>query len=374
MLTAVCVQVAVFDDAVQDPSNALLGLAAVPLAPLAGGVPVQGGVFDLLQPSTGAAAGRVWISICWHNPLLSAAVGNKQLKARVPLLQPAAMAAADAPRMQTSSQQQSVSPLHQQQQQQLEQQQQHEQQPTTGLHQLLSAMSQQQQQQAAGPYASCQATGLPAVHDGVDTAAAAAVAAALNRQQKPRQPMLLHSQGVMGDPAAAMTAAIEQSQQRSGIMLLRPDQQFMHLHPSAAASHRYAHSNGLEQSIDGLPVPATSSAAAVAPAAALSTPAAVPGWLNNNNNNNNNSNSSSSNSDGLAVMRQVSPAVETWGSLDTTIYLKVEGLTASDDALRDPSLQHVMVAHMFCEDFTSAAQQCTATVQKRCAEELGRAA
>jgi hypothetical protein len=64
-------------------------------------------------------------------------------------------------------------------------------------------------------------------------------------------------------------------------------------------------------------------------------------------------------------MRQVSPASETWGSLDSTIYFKLEALQLTDDALQDPGLQHVLLAHMFCEDFTSAADQCTPTAAKR---------
>ena len=79
-------QVAVFDDAEPEPSAALLGLAAVPLAPLCEGVPVQG-PFTLTHPTTGLTAGTVWLSIAWHDPLAAAALGLR-LAARVQQLQP----------------------------------------------------------------------------------------------------------------------------------------------------------------------------------------------------------------------------------------------------------------------------------------------
>lgn len=66
-----------------------------------------------------------------------------------------------------------------------------------------------------------------------------------------------------------------------------------------------------------------------------------------------------------AIMRRVDPNPATWDALDTTVYFKVESLSLSADALADTALQHLLLAHMFCEDFTSAAQQCTMTVPKR---------
>jgi hypothetical protein len=63
------VQVAVFDDAAgPNSAAALLGIATVPLAPLAVGAPVEGG-FVLLHPATRQQAGRLWLSISWANPL-----------------------------------------------------------------------------------------------------------------------------------------------------------------------------------------------------------------------------------------------------------------------------------------------------------------
>ena len=63
-------QVAVFDDSSspEDPGAGLLGLAEVPLAALTQNLPIEGG-FQLVNPSTGTAAGSVWLTVAWTNPL-----------------------------------------------------------------------------------------------------------------------------------------------------------------------------------------------------------------------------------------------------------------------------------------------------------------
>jgi hypothetical protein len=60
----------VFDDSSSpdDPGAGLLGLAEVPFAALNQNLPVEGG-FQLVDPSTGAAAGKVWLTAAWTNPL-----------------------------------------------------------------------------------------------------------------------------------------------------------------------------------------------------------------------------------------------------------------------------------------------------------------
>ena len=51
-----------------DPLRAIVGVASVPLAGLAQGVPVEG-AFKLTNPVTRQPAGRVVLGLGWHNPL-----------------------------------------------------------------------------------------------------------------------------------------------------------------------------------------------------------------------------------------------------------------------------------------------------------------
>lgn len=67
----------------------------------------------------------------------------------------------------------------------------------------------------------------------------------------------------------------------------------------------------------------------------------------------------------VAVMQRVRPEPQHWLHPDTAIYFRVDGLSLSGDAMKDPAVSHVMLAHMFMEDYTEAAQQCTSAIMKR---------
>lgn len=347
-------QVAVFDDAVADPVAALLGIASIPLASVVNSIPVEG-LFDLIHPVHMQPAGKLGVSIAWHNPIATAAAGAKQLKARIPLLDPAAVAAAAAATAASSS------PHMLQQQQQQPQEFWASQQPEA----LLPSV----------PMLSPTSRGLQASLPSSNPAAAAAVAAAVGRQQQQQQVPLLHGHAA-GDPVAAFSriavAAGRPSAVPGGVLLLQGQQLASASVVSASANHRYGNAGGLDQSLDGPLLAADSTAVQAAaapllasagrpllqPPAMLNTAAGMVGAAGAGANGGNCAGP-------LPVLRQVSPDPETWGELDTTLYIKVESLQLTEDALRDARLQHVLLAHMFCEDFTSAAQQCTATVLKR---------
>lgn len=59
----------VFDDSAgDDPARGIIGVAFVPLADLARGVPVEG-AFRLINPVTRQEAGQLVLGMGWHNPL-----------------------------------------------------------------------------------------------------------------------------------------------------------------------------------------------------------------------------------------------------------------------------------------------------------------
>ncbi len=51
-----------------DPMRAIVGVASIPMASLAAGVPVEG-AFKLTNPITKRPAGRIILGMGWHNPL-----------------------------------------------------------------------------------------------------------------------------------------------------------------------------------------------------------------------------------------------------------------------------------------------------------------
>lgn len=62
-------QFVVFDDAgASDPMRCIIGMASVPLASLAQGIPVEGS-FRLTNPVTKRPAGKIVLGLGWHNPL-----------------------------------------------------------------------------------------------------------------------------------------------------------------------------------------------------------------------------------------------------------------------------------------------------------------
>lgn len=307
-----------FDDAVAGPA-ALIGVATVPLASLAEGIPVEG-TFCLTNPVAAQPAGTIQISVAWHNPR---ATSNKQLQARVPLApQQTEGTAASSMQGQLLQRQpevvpQTVVPLL----------------PSTGV--------------------SC----MP----GVSFGAAAAVAAALNRQQQLELPLLQAVGTTSSRAAAAVESSIKQAEPCAGVFLMQRPQL-----PSQmlAGSHRYSSVSPAEQlppdaptpqmpamlqpvllgaadAMPGTTAPASGALQAVHIAAGADERYSTP------------------------VMWKAPAAVETWTNLDSTIYFKLEALQLTADALNDPGLQHILLAHMFCEDYTSAADQCTSTIAKR---------
>jgi hypothetical protein len=329
-------QVAVFDDAVAGPA-ALIGVAAVPLASLAEGIPVEG-VYSITSPVDAQPAGSIQISVAWHNPMTT---GNKQLQGRLPLLHAAAgtttavVAAAEASSMQQ---------------------------------QLLQHQHEVALQKAVPLLSSVGAPNMP----GISSGAVAAIHGALDWGQQQQVP-LLHSAGRNdGSSAAAIVeSSIRPAVPGKGMMLLQRPQLSSHMvaacnRYSSASPSEHLQQDGRAPCQPGMLQPLSAANAAhgrvgsssahgsdtydaVTTVAAESTATAI----------------GSINWDHAPVMRQVPPATELWGSLDSTIYFKLEALQLTDDALQDPGLQHVLLTHMFCEDFTSAADQCTLTVAKR---------
>ncbi|KXZ46909.1 hypothetical protein GPECTOR_39g403 [Gonium pectorale] len=75
----------VFDDAQSDdPIRSLIGVASIPLAALASGVPVEG-AFKVTHPVTRQAAGRVVLGMGWHNPLQLPGAPPKGPPPKVPI-------------------------------------------------------------------------------------------------------------------------------------------------------------------------------------------------------------------------------------------------------------------------------------------------
>ncbi|KAG2447989.1 hypothetical protein HYH02_007017 [Chlamydomonas schloesseri] len=78
-------QLVVFDDSQSDdPLRAIVGVASVPLAGLAQGVPVEG-AFKLTNPVTRQPAGRLVLGLGWHNPLQLPGAVPKPPPPRVPI-------------------------------------------------------------------------------------------------------------------------------------------------------------------------------------------------------------------------------------------------------------------------------------------------
>jgi hypothetical protein len=387
-------QVAVFDDAVDDPAAALLGLAGVSCAALALGQAVEG-CFPLAHPTTGAAAGAVWLSIAWHDPLATAAAGISRLQPRLPATSAAAAAAvAEAasagPAASVSAPPPGAAalthdPVGQQQQQQQQQQ---------GWAQLFGQQQQQQQQQAPTMLPSVPmllvspqrpgeqqptAGHAPSVHAG----AAAAVAAAVARTRQQQQHPLLLAAPPPGDPTSPFKRAGECGSGSAVHMLARP----------AAASPPTEH--GRQQQLwgpsavpppagGGGPAPLTDAvlqlvaAASAAACAALASPqqrlgtqggAAVLPPQQQHPQQQHPQQQQQLATPVPPVLRRVLPNPDAWGAFDTTIYLRLECLSLSEDALADPAVggRHVLLAHMLLEDFTSPVQQCTDTaLASRC--------
>jgi hypothetical protein len=383
-------QVAVFDDAEPEPSAALLGLASVPLGPLSEGVPVQA-AFTLVHPVTGAAAGTVWVSIAWHDPLAAAAAGNALLSgSRVPMLDntSAAAAAANAAAtvrvepagaltvvaeetvgaargdatIQALQAQLNQVQLQLQQHQQYNTQQQQQQQQQIGWPQVVQGpqllasvpmlLSSPQQGQQLQPH-------MP----GINPAAAAAVAAALGGQQQ--QVPLMWNHAPPGDPTSPF-----KGQDMSGRILML--QQGSPLAAAAAGSSaagfnmRYGAATNLmqhfagQQQLQASPMPP---AAAYGLAPAQQQPQSWQHQQQQQQMVQLSQQQPQQQQDVGGVLRRVSTSADSWVNCDTTIYFRVEGLTLSGDGLADPAVRgrHVLLAHMLLEDFTSPVQQCTET-------------
>jgi hypothetical protein len=218
--------------------------------------------------------------------------------------------------------------------------------------QLLSAvpmlLSNTQQQQALQPH-------MPTVN----ASAAAAVSAAFGSSQQ-QAPSLLCNAAPLGDP----TSPFKGQGRNGGIMSLQHGTQTAAAAavPFAAGSigiggsgfnHRYgAATNPLQQSLEQQQQQLLQSliqSAAQGRRSAVVQPALIS--------------QQQQQQQGNAVLRRVDTNEETWSSCDTTIYLRVEGLGLSDDALSDAAVRghHVLLAHMLLEDFTRPEQQCTET-------------
>lgn len=75
----------VFDDAQgDDPMRAIVGVASIPMASLAAGVPVEG-AFKLTNPITKRPAGRIILGLGWHNPLQLPGTAPQAPPPRVPI-------------------------------------------------------------------------------------------------------------------------------------------------------------------------------------------------------------------------------------------------------------------------------------------------
>lgn len=72
----------VFDDAGgEDPLRCIIGIAFVPLAALAQGMPVEG-AFRLVNPVSKQPAGKIILGMGWHNPLVLASEAQKTTNQR----------------------------------------------------------------------------------------------------------------------------------------------------------------------------------------------------------------------------------------------------------------------------------------------------
>jgi hypothetical protein len=319
-------QVAVCDDAVAGPA-ALIGVAAVPLASLAEGVPIEGR-FCLTNPVDAQPAGSIQICVAWHNPR---STDNKQLQGRLPLVL----------------------------------------QQTEGT--TASSMQEQFLQHQAEVVLQKAVPVLPSTGEccmpSISSGAVAAVAAALDRQQQLQLPLLQTLGTTSSSAAAAVTNSMKNAEQCTEIFLVQRPQQALQM---PAYSHRYSsvsHAQQLVQRQQDAPsahTPAVlqpmllSAADEAAGRTAAVSAAGATGASNTA--------TGAAGADerhATPVMWQAPAAVETWGNLESTVYFKLEALQLTDDALNDPGLQHILLAHMFCEDFTSAADQCTSTVAKR---------
>eukprot|EP00878_Enallax_costatus_P040040 GHUV01046014.1.p1 GENE.GHUV01046014.1~~GHUV01046014.1.p1 ORF type:complete len:360 (+),score=128.73 GHUV01046014.1:301-1380(+) len=183
---------------------------------------------------------------------------------------------------------------------------------------------------------------LPAARDATPStsaAAAAAVAAALQSKQQLEVRLLRSNQ--TSSPAAAFAGAHSKT---PGGMLLLAGQQLASNAAFRPVVHRYS-SNAMHHCQElGTDMSSVSQA--------ILLPLSAAGQ------------SRPQQDSQQPIMQRVDPDPSSWRNLDTTVYFKVDSLSLSTDALRDPALQHLLLAHMFCEDFTSAAQQCTGTVLK----------
>lgn len=298
-------QVAVFDDAVSHPAGALVGMATIPLDMLAESLPVEGR-FDVLNPTTGQLAGTIQVSAIWQDPPPAAEV--RALNPRAPLMNHHMGPLGAAP-VETAAVQ---------------------------VHQQAAAWPQQPQQQVAAiPLLPAALNAAPRTSE----AAAAAVFAALQSKQQQEVPLLQSTQ--ITSPAAVFSSLHKPP---SGVLLLAGQR----LGPKSmrTLAHRY-HSSATHQLQE---TETRISESVLQPGSVL--PAAATGQSRLQANSQ------------LPVLQRVDPNPSTWKNLDTAVYFKVDCLTLSPDALSDPALQHLLLAHMFCEDYTSADQQCTGTVMK----------
>jgi hypothetical protein len=330
-LAAHTLQVAVFDDAATNATSALLGVAAVPLAELGGsGVPVEGW-FELLQPATGLSTGRVCVSIAWAPAPATVLAGARPLQARAPPL-PAVAAgswqvqvrAQDTPAVAgTAALQDAEAHLVDLQQ-------------PAGISELMSAAPHQLQtvpllgQRTAGVHSGAvPAASMPSVSQ----AAAAAVAAAFS--QRPPLPLLPDTL-LSSDPTAAFRRP------RGGDAVeawSRPQVLPAEFQHDSGAGNRW--------------VPESSRAYQQPQLQARSQSQPQP--------------QPQPQPAGSTVLQRISCDPAAWPDVACTIVLRVDGLHLSKDALTDPGLQHVLVAHMLLEDHTDAAMQCTHTQPVGCA-------
>lgn len=280
-------------------------MADIPLASLAEDIPIEG-TFNIINHNTGQPAGRIQASITWHDPLVMTTMQG--VAPRSPLLDPCS---AGLPFKAGHSDGNEPWPQH---------------------HQPLSAV--------LLPLAAIE--GAPSIN----AAAAAAVSAVLNSKKRQELPLLAVTQAT--DPAVAFQRQQDDpvSGRPIGQMQLPTGQRLASMPSSNLA--RLCGNNQQIRCTDATKVlqigPCISQAAVsrAKPAGCTSTDL----------------------QSSAPVMRRVDPNPASWEDLDTTIYFKIESLSLSADALDDTALQHLLLAHMFCEDFTSAAQQCTGTIPK----------
>jgi hypothetical protein len=205
---------------------------------------------------------------------------------------------------------------------------------------------------------------------GVSLAAAAAVSAALGAGQQQHAP-LMWSQTPPGDPTLPFRAQGVPVGAPGSIMLLQHGVPASYGSAGAAAGGfnlRYGSSANTLQQSPHQPAAFTPAATAAAAAATrqvqLQQPLPQPqGGAVQQQHLQQSVVPAGQQGSSEVVLRRVSSNAESWGSTDTTIYFRVEGLSLSADALADPAVwgRHVLLAHMLLEDFTSPVQQCTDT-------------